>query len=107
MRILKNNTSPTTIWNYLKPQKEFWAADITVREIKASDYFVMQDRDDLKAWPTVLREASEKELVISAFGALLQYLRTVSLKMKHISLLLTIIVENRARYRYAGKLFVV
>ena len=78
-----------------------------MKEIKASDYFVMQDRDDLEAWPTVLREASEKELVISAFGALLQYLRTVSLKKKHVSLLLTVIVENRARYRYAGKLCLV
>ena len=77
LRILKNNTSPTTIWNYLKPQKEFWAADITVKEIKASDYFIAPDRDNFEVWPAVLREASEKELVISAFGALLYYLRTV------------------------------
>ena len=39
-RILKNNTSQTTIWNYLKPTKEFWPADIAAREIDASRYFV-------------------------------------------------------------------
>ena len=78
LRILKNNTSPTTLWNYLKPTKEFWSADITCREIDASDYFVSPDQDNIEAWPSVLREARDKELVMSAFGALLQYLRMVS-----------------------------
>jgi DNA mismatch repair protein MSH6 len=33
MRILKNNTGLTTIWNYLKPGKEFWEAHITIKEL--------------------------------------------------------------------------
>lgn len=86
LRILKNNTSPTTLWNYLKPAKEFWSADITCREIDASDYFVSPDRDNIEAWPSVLREARDKELVMSAFGALLQYLRMLKIERDLVTL---------------------
>jgi DNA mismatch repair protein MSH6 len=79
LRILKNNTGPTTIWNYLKPGKEFWEADIAVKELDVSEYFVSPDDENLKAWPEVLREARDKELVMSAFGALVQYLRVLKL----------------------------
>ncbi|KAF2837031.1 DNA mismatch repair protein Msh6 [Patellaria atrata CBS 101060] len=86
LRILKNNTGPTTIWNYLKPEKEFWSADITCREIEVSDYFVSPDQDNIEAWPKVLREAREKELTMSAFGALLQYLRTLKIEKDLVTL---------------------
>jgi len=86
MRILKNNTSPTTIWNHLKPGKEFWEADITVKELDASEYFVSENGDNLEAWPQVLREARDKELVMSAFGALLQYLRVLKLERDLITI---------------------
>lgn len=86
LRILKNNTTPTTIWNYLKPEKEFWPADITCREIDACGYFVSADRDNIEAWPAVLREAKEKELVMSAFGALVQYLRVLKIERDLVTL---------------------
>ncbi|KAF2192150.1 DNA mismatch repair protein Msh6 [Zopfia rhizophila CBS 207.26] len=86
LRILKNNTGPTTIWNALKPTKEFWPADITIREIEASGYFESADEDNIEAWPPVLREAREQELVISAFGALLQYLRTLKIERELVTL---------------------
>ncbi|KAL2818793.1 putative DNA mismatch repair protein Msh6 [Aspergillus cavernicola] len=79
LRILKNNTGPTTIWNYLKPGKEFWEADITVKELDVSGYFVSQDSDDIQAWPDALRQARDKEFVMSAFGALVQYLRLLKI----------------------------
>lgn len=79
LRILKNNTGPTTIWNNMKPRKEFWEADITLKELDASEYFVSQDDDNLQAWPEALRHARDKELVMSAFGALVQYLRLLKL----------------------------
>ncbi|OJJ89270.1 mismatch repair ATPase MSH6 [Aspergillus glaucus CBS 516.65] len=79
LRILKNNTGPTTIWNYMKPEKEFWEADITVKELDAAEYFVSQDDENLQAWPETLRQAREKELVMSAFGAMVQYLRILKL----------------------------
>jgi DNA mismatch repair protein MSH6 len=79
LRILKNNTGPTTLWNYLKPGKEFWEGDITLKELDASDYFVSKDDENVKAWPQTLRDAREKELLMSAFGALTQYLRVLKI----------------------------
>src|ERR1700733_10660056 len=73
LRILKNNTGPTTIWNYLKPGKEYWEGQITVREIEASEYFP-------ECWPAVLEEAKEKDLLMSSLGALIQYLRTLKIE---------------------------
>ena len=73
LRILKNNTGPTTIWNYLKPGKEFWEGHITAKEIEAEDYFP-------SGWPQVLEEAKEKDLLMSAFGALVQYLRMLKIE---------------------------
>ncbi|KAI9807892.1 MAG: hypothetical protein M1825_005198 [Sarcosagium campestre] len=86
LRILKNNTGPTTIWNYLKPGKEFWSADITRRELDASRYFESPDGDDLDAWPPVLRDARDKELLMSSFGALLQYLRMLKIERDLVTL---------------------
>jgi len=86
IRILKNNTTQTTIWNWLKPTKEFWPGDITAREIEASAYFVAKDDSEADSWPKALREAAEKELVMSAFGALVQYLRTLLIDRELISL---------------------
>ncbi|EEQ32901.1 DNA mismatch repair protein msh6 [Microsporum canis CBS 113480] len=79
LRILKNNTSPTTLWNYLKPVKEFWEADMTVRELNAGEYFGPGDQSNLETWPHVLRDAQDKDLVMSAFGALLQYLQMLKI----------------------------
>ncbi|RMZ77096.1 hypothetical protein DV737_g4557, partial [Chaetothyriales sp. CBS 132003] len=79
LRILKNNTGPTTIWNYLKPGKEFWDGQITVKEIQVSDYFASH-------WPQVLEEAKEKENLMSALGALIQYLRTLKIERDLITL---------------------
>lgn len=73
LRILKNNTGLTTIWNYLKPGKEFWESHITIKEIDASDYFP-------ESWPKALEEAKDKELLMSAFGALLGYLRLLKIE---------------------------
>lgn len=80
LRILKNNTSPTTIWNHLKPEKEFWSAEMACRELDHGGYFKAESgREDL--WPEKLEEARGKELLMSAMGALVHYLRT--LKLEH------------------------
>lgn len=86
MRILKNNTTPSTRWTFMKPTKEFWPADITIREINAAKYFTSATEDDIEAWPPVLREAREKEVVMSAFGALLQYLGTLKIERDLVTL---------------------
>ena len=80
LRILKNNTNPTTIWNHLKPGKEFWDADVTRRELDCNGYFLSDASDGEEVWPEKLHEAREKDLVMSALGALVQYLRTLKLE---------------------------
>jgi DNA mismatch repair protein MSH6 len=86
LRILKNNTAPTTLWNALKPGKEFLSADTTIREVEASKYFEHATEDNIEAWPPVLREAREQELAMSAFGALLHYLQTNKAEPELISM---------------------
>ncbi|KAL9577681.1 MAG: hypothetical protein Q9212_006211, partial [Teloschistes hypoglaucus] len=86
MRILKNNTGPTTLWNHLKPGKEFWTADITSRELDASGYFVAESISNAQNWPRALREAQDKELLISSFGALVHYLRTLKIERELLTL---------------------
>lgn len=80
LRILKNNTNPTTIWNHLKPGKEFWSADVTRRELDCSGYFVSEKPGGEEVWPKELHEYRDKNMLMSAFGALLQYLRTLKLE---------------------------
>lgn len=86
LRILKNNTSPTTIWNYFKTGSEFWDADMTRRELDCSGYFA--NKEDLEAeevWPTVLAEARDKDVLMSSLGALIQYLRILKIEQSLLS----------------------
>lgn len=86
LRILKNNSAPTTLWNHLKSGKEFWTADTTCREIDTGQYFINEEGDNSEAWPTALQEAIEKELVMSAYGTLLRYLRTLQIERELMTL---------------------
>ncbi|KAL9017447.1 MAG: hypothetical protein Q9185_005209 [Variospora sp. 1 TL-2023] len=86
LRILKSNTGPTTLWNYLKSGKEFWTSDVTSRELDASGYFVSEGTSSAEAWPRALRESREKELLMSSFGALVQYLRTLKIERELLTL---------------------
>lgn len=79
LRILKNNTGLTTIWNYLKPGKEFWESHITAKEIEAEEYFPAE-------WPTVLQEAKNKDLLMSSLGALIQYLRSLKIERELVTI---------------------
>ncbi len=79
LRVLKNNTTPTTIWNYLKPGKEFWDANATRRELDCNNYFTSEELGE-ETWPGILNDSKGKELLMSAFGALVQYLRTLMLE---------------------------
>ena len=80
LRILKNNTPPTTIWNYLKPDKEFLTAEKARMKIDGEAYFDKSIEDSVDTWPPVLREAREKEIVLSALGALVHYLSTLKIE---------------------------
>ncbi|KAL2881216.1 DNA mismatch repair protein msh6 [Colletotrichum sp. CLE4] len=79
LRILKNNTSPMTIWNYKKSGSEFWDAETTRRELENSNYFAKEDGGE-GVWPDTLIKAKDKDLLMSALGALVQYLRVLKLE---------------------------
>ncbi|KAI2467626.1 DNA mismatch repair protein Msh6 [Annulohypoxylon bovei var. microspora] len=84
LRILKNNTSPTTIWNYFKSGSEFWEADLTRRELDCNGYFAEAEGAE-ERWPDTLAEAREKDLLMSALGALVQYLRVLKIERNLLS----------------------
>ena len=85
-RILKAHTGPTTIWNWLKPGKEFWPGDITCRELDVCDYFVNGGEGEGISWPGALQRAKDNELVMSAFGALVRYLRVSKIDREIVTL---------------------
>ncbi|KAF6844347.1 DNA mismatch repair protein msh6 [Colletotrichum musicola] len=78
VRILKNNTSPMTIWNYLKPGVEFLDGEGCRRQLESGGYFAKEDGDD--AWPETLAQSKDKELLMSSLGALVHYLRMLKLE---------------------------
>ncbi|KAI8659214.1 DNA mismatch repair protein [Fusarium sp. Ph1] len=84
LRILKNNTSPTTIWTHLKPDTEFWDADTTRRELGCGKYFKVEDVDD-EVWPEALQQFRDDDIVMSAVGALVSYLRFLKLERPLLS----------------------
>ncbi|PHH61702.1 hypothetical protein CDD81_8047 [Ophiocordyceps australis] len=91
LRVLKNNSSPTTIWTHLKPGAEFWDADTTRRELLCGKYFVKEDADDADAkdreasWPQSLQQHAQDDLVMSAFGGLVSYLKFLKLERPLLS----------------------
>ena len=80
LRLLKQNTPPTTIWNHLKPDKEFLTAEKTRMKINGEGYFDKDVEDSVDTWPAALREAKDKELVFSALGALITYLSMLKIE---------------------------
>ncbi|KAF5260344.1 hypothetical protein FOXYS1_9006 [Fusarium oxysporum] len=84
LRILKNNTSPTTIWTHLKPGDEFWEADKTRRELDCGGYFKAEDADE-EVWPEILQSLRDDDLAMSATGALISYLRFLKLERPLLS----------------------
>ncbi|KAJ4397706.1 DNA mismatch repair protein msh6 [Gnomoniopsis smithogilvyi] len=84
LRILKNNTSPTTIWNYLKSNSEFWGSDQTRRELDCNGYFVPEGGKE-EVLPEILEEARDKNLLMSSLGALMHYLRVLKLERTLLS----------------------
>ncbi|KAM3485015.1 hypothetical protein MY8738_001698 [Beauveria namnaoensis] len=83
-RILKNNTSPTTIWTYLKPDVEFWDADTCRHELNAANYFSTEKGSE-GSWPEALEKEKDNDRVMSAVGALIWYLRFLKLERPLLS----------------------
>src|SRR4051812_20891219 len=91
-RILKNNL-PHTLWNALIPDKEFWDAQTTEDQLSDGGYFTskpigqpadvdssmdVENDGSTTGLPAAIKEAQSKPLAMSALGALIWYLRSVS-----------------------------
>ncbi|KAK9253506.1 muts domain V-domain-containing protein [Lipomyces tetrasporus] len=86
IRIIKNSTSPGTLWNYLKPRVEFWDEDIAFEELSRGAYFPAENLDDHTNWPEILKTVTEKPLALSAFGGLLWYLQWLKIDKELVTL---------------------
>lgn len=83
-RILKNNVSPTTIWTHLKPDVEFWDADTCRRELTSANYFAAEEGGE-GSWPEALEKEKDNDLLMSAVGALVWYLRFLKVERPLLS----------------------
>ncbi|KAK9454573.1 muts domain V-domain-containing protein [Dipodascopsis uninucleata] len=86
IRVIKNNTSTGTIWNYLKPRVEFWDEIIALEELTRGEYFPAETLDDQSQWPNELLAIMEKPTVMSALGGMLWYLRSLKIDKELVSL---------------------
>lgn len=76
-RILKSLLNEP-LWNMLIPEAEFWSATITEDELTFGDYFGEGGEKNNEQLEKALSEARKDPILMSAFGAMISYLRTVS-----------------------------
>lgn len=82
-KIVKFNAAPQAIFNYIKPESEFYGFDRTDKELDNSKYF-----PDKAQRPAILKKYLDqgKKIGFSAFGGLLYYLQWLKLDESLISM---------------------
>jgi DNA mismatch repair protein MSH6 len=70
------------LWNALLPESEFWDARVTKDELDFADYFAGECPSSLTA---AIKEANQDPLLMSAFGGLIWYLRSLKLDRELLS----------------------
>ena len=86
-RILKNTLGVNAIWNHLQPETQFWDAMTTRDEIRIREYFGknVPGAIDSECWPAALQKVEGNLAVLSAFGGLIWYLRSLKLDEELLS----------------------
>ncbi|KAG0090751.1 DNA mismatch repair protein msh6 [Podila epicladia] len=86
-RILKNTLGVNAIWNHLQPETQFWDAMTTRDEIRIREYFGknVPGATDSECWPAALEKMEGNLAVLSAFGGLIWYLRSLKLDEELLS----------------------
>ncbi|SCV04295.1 LAMI_0H14972g1_1 [Lachancea mirantina] len=84
-KIVKFNSQPQALFNYLKPNVEFYDFNKTFDELVSPDHKYFKSIDD---WPEVLKRYYEKgkQAGFSAFGGLISYLKWLKLDESMISM---------------------
>lgn len=84
-KIVKFNAAPQAIFNYIKPDTEFYGFERTYNELTSggSKYF-----EGITKWPAILKNYYEqgKKIGFSAFGGLLYYLQWLKLDESLLSM---------------------
>ncbi|KAI8643162.1 muts domain V-domain-containing protein [Parasitella parasitica] len=83
-RLLKNILN-APLWNMLQPDTEFWDARITEDEINIHEYFGAEGQPTNEALDQAIAEARKDPLLMSAFGGLIWYLRSLKLDQELLS----------------------
>ncbi|KAL7314276.1 DNA mismatch repair protein msh6 [Mucor circinelloides] len=73
------------LWNMLKPDAEFWDARITEDEISIHEYFGSEGELANEQLTQAMTEARKDPLLMSAFGGLIWYLRSLKLDKELLS----------------------
>ncbi|OAD06817.1 hypothetical protein MUCCIDRAFT_33695 [Mucor lusitanicus CBS 277.49] len=73
------------LWNMLKPDTEFWDARITEDEISIHEYFGPEGDLANEQLTVAMTEARKDPLLMSAFGGLIWYLRSLKLDKELLS----------------------
>ena len=88
-RMLKNSLPSGALWNWLHPDKEFWDEDRTESELLVANYFSSNkdENGDISSWPEALQKSKESNpLALSAFGALVFYLRYLKMDTEIVTM---------------------
>jgi len=110
VQMLKRIVGNKDQWNVLIPEKEFWGPEKTELELKIQDYFkdskVKENNEDVDMkidqdesmdiddqnrnipdnWPSVLKQAANEPVLLSAIGGLLWYLQSLKIDRELFSL---------------------
>ena len=97
MRLLKTHL-PSADFQGLQPEREFWSGEKTLSELRGRKYLSRiqpEDDDDFDAeagedqdeeWPDAVKDAARDPLLMSTFGGLIWYLRSLKLERQLLSL---------------------
>lgn len=84
-KIVKFNASNNAIYNFFKPEKEFYTFEKTYDVLTSGELGYFEKENE---WPPILQKyyKEERKIGFSAFGALLHYLKWLKLDEKLVSM---------------------
>lgn len=88
MRILRFNSHAGAQFNFLKSKDEFWNHEVALEELTRGKYFEADNLDDYSHYPATMKQyiENDKNVALSAFGALIWYLRSLKLDSACVSM---------------------
>ncbi|KAG2229179.1 hypothetical protein INT48_001749, partial [Thamnidium elegans] len=83
-RLLKSLLD-SPLWNMLIPESEFWDDRVTKDELKCNEYWTEAEENDKESLHRAMEEARKDPLLMSSFGGLIWYLRSLKLDRELLS----------------------